>query len=182
MLRTIVMAFAFLCCMNSQSQTVESKKMNAGIEVDVLPYITGGYFGAAWLGKNHIRGRVLTAYVNKPYIFVKEGFTNNKVTAYTLLADYFLKENWKGWWAGTGIVYWKSSIQTDQKSATAHFENWFLNGSIGYNFGLGKNFYVSPWAGMHIRIAGDQSVKVDDKIYTPPLLNPEASVKLGVHL
>jgi len=158
MFRTMVMAMALLCGMHCQSQTVESKKLSAGIELDVLPYITGGYFAAGWVGKNHIRGRVLTAYVTKPDIFIKEGLTNNKVTAYALLVDYFLKDNWKGWWAGTGLVYWKSSIQTDQKSTTAHFDSWFLNGSAGYNFSLGKIFYVSPWAGMHVRIAG-QAVK-----------------------
>jgi hypothetical protein len=98
-----------------------------------------------------------------------------------LLADYVLKENWKGWWAGTGLVYWQSSIQTDKKESASNYKTWLLNGSLGYNFKLCKNFYISPWCAMHIRIAGDKSVSVDDKTFTPPLLNPEASIKLGAY-
>ena len=181
MTRIILITITLMVSFSAHSQETTVKKLNAGVELDVLPYITGGYFAAAWVGKDHIRVRTLTANVNKPDLFVKEGFTNNKVTAYALLGDYFLKEGWKGWWTGTGVVYWKSSIQTDAKLSTAHFENWFLNGSLGYNFKLGRKFYVGPWAGLHIKIAGDKNVPVDNKTYTPPLFNPEASVKLGAY-
>ena len=182
MIRIALIAFCLSCYGNVFCQVAPVKKLNAGVELDVLPYITGGYFVAGWIGKNHVRGRVLTAKVNKPDAVVEEGFTNNRVTAYALLGDYFLKQNWKGWWIGTGLVYWKSSIQTDAKAATAHFENWLLNGSLGFNFKLSRNFYVGPWAGMHIKIGGDKNVPVDDKTYTPPVFNPEASVKFGVFL
>ena len=182
MIRRFLVLFALITYGYAQGQQNAPKKIDAGVELDLLPYLTGGYFGAAWIGKNHLRARVLTANVNKPDLFVKEGFTNNKVTAYAILGDYFLKEDWKGWWAGTGMVYWKSSIQTNAKLSTAHFENWFLNGSLGYNFKLSKSVYVGPWAGLHLRIAGDQNVPVDNKIYNPPLLNPEASVKFGAFL
>ena len=42
-----------LVCFGStiHAQTIESKKLDAGLELDVLPYATGGYFGAAWMGK-----------------------------------------------------------------------------------------------------------------------------------
>jgi hypothetical protein len=182
MIRQFLLAIILLADIHGQGQSPTPGRLNAGVELDLLPYLTGGYFGAAWVGKGHVRARILTANVNKPDVFIPEGFTNNKVTAYAFIGDYFLKENWKGWWAGTGLVYWKSSIQTDAKLSTAHFENWFLNGSLGYNFKLGKSFYVSPWAGLHLRIAGDKEVLVDNKIYYPPLLNPEASVKFGCYL
>lgn len=165
--------------LNSIWQNKPPGKISIGIEQDVLPYITGGYFAGVWAGKNHLRFRAITAKVNKPDFIVKEGFSNNKVKAYALVADYFFKENWKGWWAGTGLVYWKSSLQTDQKMNTAHFENFLLNGSVAYAIQLNKRFYISPWAGMHIRIGGDKKVAVDTKIFRSPLLNPEASVKVG---
>ena len=116
MIRIALIAFCLSCYGNVFCQVAPVKKLNAGVELDVLPYITGGYFVAGWIGKNHVRGRVLTAKVNKPDAVVEEGFTNNRVTAYALLGDYFLKQNWKGWWIGTGLVYWKSSIQTDAKA------------------------------------------------------------------
>jgi len=165
----------------SFAQSSAPKKWNFGAEQDLLPYITGGYFACVWAGKSKVRVRVLTARVHKPDFMVKSGFTNNRVTAYAALVDYFLKEEWKGWWAGTGIVYWKSTIQAYTKQSTAHLTSWLLNGSIGYNFKITNCFYVSPWCALHLRVAGDRHVIVDQRVYDPPLLNPEASVKLGIY-
>jgi hypothetical protein len=150
-----------------------------GLEQDVLPYVTGGYYFGAWAGKSHIRGRVLVAHVNKPEFIVPSGFTNNIVTAYALVGDYFLKSDWNGWWLSAGIVYWDSSIQRNVKVSTASYQNVLLNGSLGYNWKLGKNFYLSPWAGLHVRVGGATEVLVDGASFTTPLLNPEASLKLG---
>ena len=168
-----------LISFSPQAQTTK-KKLQAGIELDALPYATGGYFGAAWIGKDHVRLRVLTAGVNMPDFITKDGFTNHRITSYAIVADYFLKENWQGWWAGAGLVYWKSSIQTDARLQTAHLQNYLLNGSIGYNIPLYKKIYLSPWAGLSIRTAGDKNVVVDAKRYTLSLLNPEASLKIGI--
>ncbi|MEJ8843157.1 hypothetical protein WG954_12275 [Lacibacter sp. H375] len=169
-----------LIAVSSQAQTGQ-KAVQAGIELDALPYVTGGYFGAAWIGKAHVRVRLLTAGVNMPEFITRNGFSNHHISSYAVVADYFLKENWNGWWAGAGLVYWKSSIQTDAHLQTAGFENFLLNGSVGYNIRLHKNIYVSPWVGLSIRTGGDKNVTVDMKQYTLPLLNPEASVKLGFH-
>lgn len=155
------------------------KRISIGVEQDVLPYLTGGYFLAAWAGNHHIRARAVFASVKKPDWIIPEGFTNNQVKAYALLADYFLQEDWKGWWIGGGLVYWDSSIQSDAQLSTARYQNILLNGSLGYSWKFWKRFYVSPWAGMHIRVGGDTDVLVDGKHFTPPVFNPEASVKFG---
>jgi hypothetical protein len=177
----LFLIFSFLS-LNLFGQQDPSHKINVGIEQDVLPYITGGYFAGIWAGKDHVRARLVTAKVNKPDFIIKDGFTNNKVKAFALLLDYFPKTEWKGWWAGAGLVYWRNSIQTDQKINTAHYKDWLLNGSIGYNYKLSKKLYVSPWAGLHIKIGGDKNVAVDNKIFKPSLLNPEASIKFGIYL
>lgn len=152
-----------------------------GIEQDALPYLTGGYFGAVWAGKGHVRGRALLARVHKSDFITPDGFTNNRTTAYALLADYFLKEDWKGWWLGAGLVYWDNTIQSDRKLTTAPYHNILLNGSLGYNWKFYRHFYLSPWAGMSLRVGGASKVTVDNQSFIPPLLNPEASVKLGWH-
>jgi len=177
----LFLIFSFLS-LNLFGQQDLAHKINVGIEQDVLPYITGGYFAGIWVGKDHVRARLVTAKVNKPDFIIKDGFTNNKVKAYALLLDYFPKTEWKGWWAGAGLVYWRNSIQTDQKISTAHYKDWLLNGSIGYNYKLSKKLYVSPWAGLHIKIGGDKYVAVDNKIFRPSLLNPEGSIKFGIYL
>ena len=163
----------------------QTSKWNFGLELDVLPYATGGYFGAFWVGKNKWRTRALIADVNKPDITTKDGFTNHHIKAYAVLLDRFLKDNlkdnWKDWWIGGGPVYWKSNIQSDSSNATKNFDNFLLNGSLGYNFTIYKNIYISPWAGLSLKIAGNDEFILDNKEYNLPLLNPEASVKFGLY-
>jgi len=170
-----------LVCFGStiHAQNIESKKLDAGLELDVLPYATGGYFGAAWMGKGLWRVRALTAYVKKPDWSTKNGFANHQIHAYALVVDCFLKKDWKGWWAGAGLVYWNSSIQADTKINTATFNNLLANGSVGYHFTLNKHFYLSPWASLNFKLAGDKNISVDSKIYNLPFINPEASLKIG---
>lgn len=166
---------------DSQKNYQTSQKWNFGLELDVLPYATGGYFGAAWVGKNKWRSRALLADVNMPDIITKEGFTNHHVQSYAIILDYFLKDNWKGWWIGAGPVYWKSNIQSDTSDATKNFENLLLNGSLGYNFPIYKNIYISPWAGLSLKVSGDDEFILDNKEYKLPLFNPELSVKFGLY-
>lgn len=165
-----------VCCF---SQKDSSSKFTVGVEQDILPYATGGYFIGFWMGKDQVRVRTLFARVNKPDFIIKKGFTNNKVSAYAITADYFLKKNWTGWWAGAGLVYWKSSIQSDAKLSTVYYNSTLINGSIGYNFMLYKHFYLSPWVGMHVKVSGIKNITVDAKDFSPPLLNAEGSIKLG---
>lgn len=165
--------------LDGRTQAPLSNKFTIGVEQDILPYATGGYFAGLWAGKKHVRVRALLARVHKPDLLVKEGFANNKITAYAVLGDYFLKEAWNGWWIGSGLVYWRSSIQAKERIGTASFQNVLVNGSIGYNWKFYKNVYLGPWAGMHLRIGGDRRVPVDGREFRPALLNPEASVKLG---
>lgn len=164
----------------TNSNTAQNNKLNFGLELDVLPYATGGYFGAGWIGKDKWRGRALLADVNKPDFTTKDGFTNHHIKAYAVLLDLFLKDHWKGWWMGGGPVYWKSDIQSDSSKATKNFENFLLNGSLGYNFTICKNFYVSPWAGLSLKVGGNDEFVLDNKEYKLPLLNPEASIKFGI--
>lgn len=157
-----------------------TNKLNFGLELDVLPYATGGYFGAGWVGKDKWRGRALFADVNKPDFVTKEGFTNHHIKACAVLLDRFLKNDWKGWWIGAGPVYWKSNIQSEGSNATKNFDNFLLNGSLGYNFTLYKNIYISPWAGLSLKVGGNDEFVLDNKAYNLPLLNPEASIKFGI--
>ncbi|MBI2729708.1 MAG: hypothetical protein HYX40_02980 [Sphingobacteriales bacterium] len=166
---------------NANSQPDSTNKWEFGVEADALPYITGGYFGGVCAGKNNWRIRALTAFVKKPDFTTRSGFANHRIHAYVIVADYFFKQDWRGFWIGGGLVYWKRTIQSDLKLQTGTFKNYLLNGSSGYNFPLSKHLYLSPWAGMSLKIAGDKNIEVDTKKYTLPLLNPEAPLKIGFY-
>lgn len=177
-----ILSLLLLACVGlCRGQEAEEPTFNVGFELDALPYLTGGYFIAGWAGQGHWRCRVLTANVNKPDWSTPEGFSKHHVAAYAAVVDVFLKPGWRGWWIGAGPVYWQSRIQTDARIQTAHFNNFLLNGSLGYNLKVGKQFYLSPWVGLSMRIAGDRDVPVDQQLFTLPLFNPEASLKLGFH-
>lgn len=54
-------------------------QVKTGLELDILPYLTGGYFGAGWVGKGHVRARALIAQVNMPDFITPKGFTNHQI-------------------------------------------------------------------------------------------------------
>jgi hypothetical protein len=183
---TRTMKFFFLLLLvcdglSTHAQVNEPAKLQFGVELDALPYATGGYFGAGWIGKDLWRIRALTAFVKKPDWSTSKDFANHHIHAYALVADRFLKKDWKGWWIGAGLVLWNSTIQSDAKLQTAKFNNVLANGSLGYNVTLYKHFYVSPWASLNLRLGGDKNIMVDNKNYTLPILNPEASLKFGYY-
>lgn len=172
-------AMIMLCSKMSFSQ--EKKGVTFGVELDALPYVTGGSFGAFWLGKNQWRVRALGANVHKPDWATKKGFNHHDIAAFAVVVDLFQTQNWRKWWIGAGPVFWNSKIRADGSTTISSFSNFLLNGSIGYNLSLGQNIYLSPWAGMSLKIAGDKDIVVQNKIYNLPILNPEMSLKLGFH-
>lgn len=175
--------FFIALCLAAASLPVTSFGQNKawaiGLEQDFLPYATGGYYAAAWAGKSHMRVRALVAHVNKPSFTVPDGFTNNTVTAMAIVGDYFLKTSFEGWYISAGIVKWNSSIQSNLRLSTSNYENTLINGSIGYNWKFYKNFYLSPWAGLHLRVGGAEKVYADGTSFNTPPITPEASIRVG---
>lgn len=159
----------------------KSESTTVGFEIDALPYITGGYYGSAWVGHNHFRYRAVIAKLETPEFFVKEGFANNEVEAYAAIVDYFFKPNFEAWWIAAGLEYWDSKIQTDAKLETAEYNNTIFTVGGGYVWKFHKNFYLNPWVAGHLRIAGDKDVSVDDSTFETPSVIPEFSLKIGWH-
>ena len=164
-----------VCCL------AQNTPITVGLEQDALPYLLNGYFLSGWVGKGYVRSRLLFANVRKPHFLLPKDFTNNRVHAYAITADYFQETNWQGWWISGGGVLWKNSLQTDLKQQTTHFNLVLVNGSLGYAWKFYKSFYVSPWAGVHLRVGGSKEIRIENQTYNPPFLNPEASVKIGWH-
>lgn len=179
-----IIASSLLCSNTSFAQARRNDSATstwqAGAELDLLPYATGGYFAAGWVGKKQLRLRSLYAVVNKPSFLLPEGFAAYKIQSAAVLVDYFRKPGWKGFWIGAGLVYWNNELRTDANHSTGKFNLWLANGSMGYHWRLGKRFYISPWAGMSMRVAGAKAVAAGPHSYKPALLNPELSVKGGI--
>lgn len=164
----------------AQEKTAENK-FTAGFELDALPYATGGYFGAFWAGQGHWRGRLIVARATKPEFLLPDGYSDNHIRAYALLADYFFQPDFRGWWLAAGLVHWDAEIRYDPDRRSGAYKSYLLSGGAGYNWKFYRNFYLSPWVGLHVRIAGDDHVAFPTGTYKPPMFNPEGSLKVGWH-
>jgi len=180
-MKEFMVAALLFICYKTEAQSQSEPNTKVGFEVDLLPYFTGGYYGSVWIGHNHVRYRAIVTRLTTPEFYVENGFTNNRIQAYTLIADYFLKPNFEKWWVGSGFEYWKESIQTDAKTSTAYFNNTIFTLGGGYALKFFKNFYLNPWAAFHLRIAGASEVWVSSEEYRVPELTPEISLKIGWH-
>ncbi len=68
---------------------------------------------------------------------LEDGFTENKIHAYTLITDYFFQPGFQKWWVGAGFEYWKGQIQTDAKLSVSKYENVIFTTGGGYVWKLG---------------------------------------------
>lgn len=176
-----VLLFLSFSVLSQRGSDLVRPKATIGFELDVLPYVTGGYYGSIWLGRGHFRYRAIVTRITTPEFLVEDGFTNNEIQAYTAIADYFFNSEFRKWWVGAGFEYWKGKIQTDAKRSTVKYDNTIFTVGTGYVWKFYKNFYLNPWAALHTRIAGDSKVMVDDEEYSPSVITPEVSIKIGWH-
>ena len=165
------------CCPISSGQA--DAKFHVGIEQDLVPYATGGYFASVWLGSGHWKTRLLHVKATKPDFLLADGFTDNVIKAYAIVLDYHLSSFSKGLWLGGGLVRWDATIRSARDGISADYRLHLVHGSLGYHFPLRYHFYISPWAGMHFKVTGPRDVAFSAGNYRIPFLNPEASIKLG---
>lgn len=155
--------------------------LTVGFELDVLPYISGGYYFSAWLGIKNIRQRIRPVYakVNMPdFTFDKEAFDRNTIVSYAIFTDYFFKPDFKSIWISTGIEYWDGEIE-DKFSETSKYYIWIFTLGVGYTWNFYDNFYLNPWIAGRIRIAGNEEVNVGGYIYETPFISPGVSLTIG---
>lgn len=152
-----------------------------GTELDLLPYISGGYYVSLWYGKDHLRYRGVYANTNLPSLAVPEGFKNHELWAAAFIVDYFFKENFEGWWVAAGYEYWDSQIETESGSHKLFYNNNVMTVGGGFVWKFAGNFYLNPWGAAHILVTGTGPFEVGDQIYSPSLITPELSLKAGWH-
>jgi hypothetical protein len=153
-----------------------------GSEIDLLPYVTKGYYGSAFMGHNGWRFRGVAARSTTPSCLVTNGFKEKRTDAYALLVDRFFgtrRQKLEGFWIGGGGEYWRNRIRTEASPEFAHYNNFVLTAGGGYVWKFSRHFYVNPWAGGHFVAAGERKIQVSGKTYEQPVVTPEASVKFG---
>jgi hypothetical protein len=156
-------------------------RQTLGTELDMLPYISSGYYLSAWYGTDQFRFRAILTKTTVPKFVLADGYTDNKLNVYAFIADYFFKKNFEGFWIGTGLEYWDSQITYEAENKTASYNNTVFTLGGGYVWKFYDNFYLNPWVAFHYIFAGDKEVEVGSSTYKPNVFTPEASIKIGWH-
>ncbi len=155
--------------------------LSAGAELDVLPYVLGGYYGSVWVKYKNIRIRPIITKVNQPSFVYDKNFENLKTDVYALLFDYVFteEEGLKDLWLGAGIEQWNNEITEKNSKLTKEFNNIYFTVGGGYLIYLTDNLYLNPWCAVHAKIAGDSEINFVNNNFKSGVILPEVSLKVG---
>ncbi|KUO63567.1 hypothetical protein APF79_11650 [bacterium BRH_c32] len=180
-----ILLFLFLLTATLFGQQIKTDslitKQTIGTELDLLPFVRGGYYASAWYGIDQFRFRAIITKTTVPQFAVADGYKDNKLNVYAFIADYFFKKNFEGFWIGTGLEYWDSQIKYKAENKTAFYNNTVFTFGGGYVWKFYDNFYLNPWIAIHYLIAGSKEVYVGTSTFKPNVFTPEASIKIGWH-
>jgi hypothetical protein len=162
-------------------------KPTVGVAIDLLPPImsatTGnfGYSAQLWFGykKYRVRG-VIAGFQMPDKLMGNDDFKDLKTTATALIFDYFLKNNFKGWWFGCGVEMWNNTINSKLSHQDYNFKDYVATAGSGYIFKVYKNFYIEPWGALHY-VINDEKVLVGNTEYKTKKFQGEVSLKVGWH-
>jgi TolB-like protein len=175
----------------TQSVTVTQKRQpnspsilkfnTLGLEIDAIPFATGGYSGSIWYGHNKVRFRGLFAKINTPDIFWRDGFEKDSSRVYALNVEYFFESNFRGFWVATGIQYWKGSLGHENEIKRGEYEFSTASLSCGYVWNFFSNLYLNFEGGLYFYVLGDKETQVGNRTAFFDDVGPIISVSLGWH-
>jgi len=172
--------------LKTQTDSITTKQ-TIGVAIDLLPPVmsaaTGhfGYSAQLWYGykKYRVRG-VIAGFTMPDKLMGNDDFKNLKTTATAVIFDYFLKNNFKGWWFGTGFEMWNNTITSKMNNKNYNLKDFVATAGSGYVFKVYKNLYVEPWGAVHY-VMNNESVIVENTTYKTKKFQGEVSLKIGWH-
>lgn len=161
--------------------TLPSDKSPAwGLEIDALPYLTGGYYGSSWIGWHNFRLRGVISSVKLPQFVLPTDFSAWEMNVLALIFDYFPRSTGKyqGPWIGAGYEYWQSTIKIKSSMRTGELSQHILTLGGGYVHKFSDHFYINLWGAGHYALSGTE-LEVNGESYELPPFQAEVSLKLG---
>jgi hypothetical protein len=155
-----------------------------GYTLDMLPVILSasegraGYSFQVWAGLNRIKIRVIGAHLLMPQSMIKDSFEDYEVNVAAILIDYFFTRDLRGFWIGSGVELWNSSVKHKKTGETALFTDSIITAGGGYVWHLTEHVYLNPFAALHFRI-NDSKVLAGNEEFTRKKFSSSASVKIG---
>lgn len=159
-----------------------------GLAIDLLPPILSaaagsfGYSAQLWYGYRKIRIRgVIAGFTMPDKMMGNDDFENLHTDAVAVIFDYFLKNNFKGWWMGAGFEMWNNTITLKMNNQNYEFKDYVATAGTGYIFMIYRNFYVEPWGALHY-VLNNEKVTTGDFSFGTKRFQGEVSLKVGWHL
>lgn len=158
----------------------QSEKPDWGLEIDALPYITGGYYGSSWLGWRNFRLRGVISRVKLPEFVLPKDFSAWEIDVLAVIFDFFPRATGKyqGPWLGAGYEYWESAITVKGPKRTGATAHHILTLGGGYVHKFSGHLYVNLWGAGHYTLSGTE-LQVNGESYKIPPFQGEVSLKLG---
>ena len=166
----------FLLLLNSSIFAIDK----ISLEVDALPYITGGNYIGVGVANNGFNYRFIKADVNMPNFILPNHIDSVNMDVYTFIVDYFFRgEDYDGPWIGLGYELWNLKVKEENSNIEEDLTQHIFTLGGGYVFSLGEYFFVNPWIAVHYDLNNDTEKLVGNTIYKPKRITPEASLKFG---
>jgi hypothetical protein len=153
-----------------------------GIEQEILPYLLHGYALGGWGGLGRARLRLAAVRVDMPSFMRSPLLSRERINANSICVDFFLKDKFEGFYFGGGGGYWRHRVLPNANlgEEERQFYSLIFSGGCGYNWLIWKGLYISPWVALHTRLTGNNEVTWGNDVkYTPQMLLPEISLKIG---
>lgn len=156
----------------------DSKSVKFGSETDLVPFITGGYYGSFWVSYENFRLRTILADVNMPAFMTPNGFDEHEVKANAVTLDYFFKKDLTGFWIAGGIEFWKNRVRNELNFVSEKFNSTILTFGAGYVIDVWENIYINPWGAIHYSLSKNEKI-IGGELFKEKELLPEFSLKIG---
>ncbi len=161
---------------------IENPVYNAGVSLDAVAYYYGGYDVSFWISYGYFKLRGNYSLKYPPEFTNQKNFKNLSYKSVGLYFDYFpfttgVKLN--GIWFGLGLERSEGSIENTYYENRKNFEDFFLNGTVGYLFFVGHNIYFNPFFAGHLKLWGSGGVTYGGDKYIPQKFIPEISFRIG---
>lgn len=158
-----------------------------GFQADLFPTAVSiaenkpGYALQAWTGSDKTRIRLIAAHLYMPESLITDGFTGYEINAAAFVIDYVSGSDFSGFWIGPGIELWNSSVKHKSSGQSAHWTDTILTIGCGYIWKFYGNFYIDPWAGIHIRTNNNKITVAGDE-FKREKVSFNASLKIGYQI
>lgn len=150
------------------------------LELDVLPYLTGGNYIGIGVANNGLNYRLIKANVNLPNFVLQKDIESINMDVSTIIVDYFFdRASYQGLWIGIGYEIWDLEITEKESQIKENLRQRIFTLGGGYVYNFSENFYINPWAAIHYDLNSNTKKLVGNTSYEPNRTTPEASLKFG---